>query len=33
MTRGLEGVELAVSLTRSPKTGGGPHFTIPARKS
>jgi AraC-like DNA-binding protein len=33
MTRGLEGVELAVSLTRSPKTGGGPHFTIPTRRS
>lgn len=33
MTRGLEGVELAASLTRSPKTKGGPHFNIRTRRS
>ncbi len=32
MTRELEGLELAISLTRSPKTGGGPHFSIPTHK-
>lgn len=32
MTRELEGLELAISLTRSPRTGGGPHFSIPPRK-